>query len=347
MFVDLFLAIWILVRLPLALGKTVICDRFVIDTLIDVCSSCEMDDIDDTPWRRLYFSLIPSVTRTFILTASLDSLRERKQESFLDPEFETKYDWYREMGEAFGLVSIDTEEDLGEAHREILAELVATPLPSSTQPTPGRRALSIRWYAYFRHSALPRWTRRIVLLGVHWLFQSVQSMNNVERGLKAGLWLLVFVPLFLSTVAIVGFGVAAIGAALLAQTVNFLLNAHIPVVMRYVGLEVEPDQVRRYADELKGRILGRSYLQGAVVVGSLARDEVQSTSDLDVRVLSKPGLPNAVRGGILVLQERARALRHMFPLDIYLRESIGSLREAEEPEILCDNTGDLGAAFQR
>ncbi len=346
LFLDLFVAIWILIRLPMAMGRTVVCDRFVLDTLVDVAASCERDIPRGSALFRLYETLVPPRTSTYLLTSPIDTLRSRRADSSFEPAFAHRLRLYEQMSEEGTAHVVRTEESFEHVHEGILSHL-SQEWPSLGTGVP-RKPLADSWYATVRAAHLPHILRRGILLLTHWLFQSVESMGPTERALKAGVWILVFAPVYVLLIGFFGLGGGAILAGVLAHSVNFLVNAHIPVVLKHVGRRVGRDRLRIYAKALAARVSEREYLEGAVAVGGLARDELRATSDIDVRIIPRPGFGNALRAGVFVLRERARALHRFFPLDIYVTENPGRLRllwETEAPQILADERGALAAAF--
>ncbi len=340
-FLDLSFATWILVRLPMAMGWTVVCDRFVADSLVDVAASCEMETIPSS-LRDLYESLVPDDAAALLLTASSAILLKRRPELAVDPSFSRRVRLYDELADADDLKPVETKGNHDHVHQNLLNQLIQT-WPALDSPSP---TLSTRWYARLNNDGQPRKRDKVLLLLTHWFFQSLGSMGRTERALKAAIGIAVFLPLFLALFGLLGPLAAMVVAVVLAHTGNFLLNAHIPVVLKHMGLRIGEARLREYVNSLSTRIRDRRYLEGAVAIGSLARDDLQANSDLDVRIVPQPGLANALRAGLFVLGERARALRCLFPLDIYLTEEPETLRMpwgGENPQILIDNRGRLNA----
>ncbi len=345
---DLLLATWFLIRLPMALGWMVVCDRFVTDSLIDVASSCGRDIVPGSVLARLNQALLPRGTMTFLLTASVETVAERRAESSFDPTFLWRWEQYQRAAAENSVLVVDSEDGFEVVHGRILAPLIE--VGRRRESTTPRRPLSVRWYASVRTASLPDGAKAALLLLTHWLFQSMGIMGRVERAIKVSIGVLAFVPIFVGLVGLLGVGFAAILAGILAHSANFVLNAHIPVVLKHVNLEVGEERIHRYAEELRRRMQGRRSLEGVVIVGSLARDELGSGSDLDVRLLAQPGLWNALQVGILATGERARALVRRFPLDIYVAdglEALGALRESKNPVILCDNSGSFTTSLSQ
>ncbi len=345
---DLFLASLILVRLPLAFGRTVVCDRFILDTLVDAASSCERMDMVASPWLRLSSTLAPPRTTTILLTASASTLQRRRPELSIDPAFAMRSALYDAISQEESIFRVGTEDEFEVVHERILSHVTVE--GASGERARIHRPLSAVWYASLRESSLPKVARQTLLLATHWLFQSVGAMGWTERTLKAAFGLFVFVAVFLAVLGPLGLVLAGVLAGLIAHTTNFLLNAHIPVVFKHLGREIAEERIRRYTEDFRGRMQGRSSLQGVVIVGSHARGESGPGSDLDVRLVARPGLKNALGAALLASAERALALVRRFPLDVYVADNIGAiggLRESKNPIVLCDNTGSFGLSLSQ
>jgi predicted nucleotidyltransferase len=185
----------------------------------------------------------------------------------------------------------------------------------------------------------------IVALSVHWVFQGMLNMDRTERLLRIGaevvlmgISLLLFVlagklPLIW----------AAVAAFLVAHTLNFLFNGQIWVVLKHFGLvrhsRAEFDE---YLCQLSERVMAEPSIEYAAAYGSLVRGEWRPTSDLDVRLVRKPGVVSSLRACWFVLQERTRALINKFPLDVFVLdgpELLAEMRDDERPqEIIAAST---------
>jgi predicted nucleotidyltransferase len=171
----------------------------------------------------------------------------------------------------------------------------------------------------------------------HWVFQSVFYLDPTERLFKLTLdvlgtvvfaWLLSVVFQWLPAILISFF---------FAHTLNFLFNAHVWVVLKFYGfVHHTPDEFSIFLNEFTIRVQQESSLTAAIVLGSLVRDELHQASDLDVRLLRKPGFLNGMQACIFQLQERSRAFLRHFPLDIYVIDDIQSLRKNRHDETAFD-----------
>ena len=193
-----------------------------------------------------------------------------------------------------------------------------------------------------------RWLAAPVLLASNWLFQGMFIMDATERWTKLLLDVLLAGVAFLVLARFapaLGPAVQGLFAALVAHTANWLANGQLPVVLKNLGLtRLPPERMRRELARLRVRAHGAPALVGAYAYGSLARGEAHDRSDLDVRVLRRPGAVAGLRAVWFVLWERSRATLLVLPLDIYVadrRESLGKViapDEIERPVVLMDRT---------
>ncbi|MDH7508580.1 MAG: nucleotidyltransferase domain-containing protein [Methanomassiliicoccales archaeon] len=168
-----------------------------------------------------------------------------------------------------------------------------------------------------------------------WLFQGILYMDRTERVFKILLDILFFVP-FYCLILLFNCGIPGILVSFaMAHTLNWVFNSHIFVLMKNLNLKkTEPERFNQYLERLQKRIKSERSIIWAGVFGSLARGEFKETSDLDVRLVRKPGLINGVRACFFAMRERVWATIGKFPLDIYVLDNIGTTnRHIDKNEI--------------
>ncbi|MXR40768.1 hypothetical protein GRX01_05345 [Halobaculum sp. WSA2] len=138
-----------------------------------------------------------------------------------------------------------------------------------------------------------------------------------------------------------------VAGILIAHTLNFLFNGHLFVVLKHFDLvHTDIEAFEEYCDAL-GR-LGEQHdsIEAVVALGSLSRDELHSTSDLDIRVIRKTGITNGIAACSLVTLARSKALFKGFPLDIFVLDDQSELSRIRDDErenltVLYDASGRL------
>ncbi|MGI6078573.1 MAG: glycosyltransferase [Fastidiosipilaceae bacterium] len=129
-------------------------------------------------------------------------------------------------------------------------------------------------------------------------------------------------------------------AVFFGHTINWIINGQICVVFKNLKL-IKNDHVafREYINGIQLRIKEEPSIQSAAAFGSLSRKSLKETSDLDVRIIRKPGVLNGIRACIFVLLERSRGVCSIFPIDIFVLDSpeqLNKLNNDEIPIILSD-----------
>lgn len=174
-------------------------------------------------------------------------------------------------------------------------------------------------------------------LVLHWVFQSLVYMDPTERWFKLGLdavltaLLAPLLGLFLRPVP------ALLLSFLVAHTLNFLFNGQLWGALKQYGLVyTSPQALERYLSGLRRRALREPSIRHLYVYGSLAREEWSPFSDLDARLVRRPGFFNGLSACWFVLKERSRALFARFPLDLYVVDRVGNLKKLRPDETVLD-----------
>ena len=190
---------------------------------------------------------------------------------------------------------------------------------------------------------------KVAVIAANWVFQGMRYMNIYEITLKIILDLVLasmimyFVfpetPLLLSIAA----------SLVLAHTINWVINGHFFVLMRYVvPVPKTEQQFDDFIQKMKDAALKWKSLDGLAIYGSYCRGNLHKFSDLDVRVVTHPGIYNAVLGSLFCFYQRCIAFIYVFPLDVYCcdkMEFLDQLRDDETPHILFDHSGRLSERY--
>lgn len=173
----------------------------------------------------------------------------------------------------------------------------------------------------------------ICAVASHWVFQSLFYMDPTERyfkiGLDIGLTIIGALFLHLWFPPWVAWGVGF----LIAHTLNFLFNGHVWGVLKHYGLvEQTYEKFVAYTLKFQERAEFIESLESVGIYGSLARSEWSPSSDLDVRLVRRPGSVNALICYAFILSERSRAFIFRFPIDIYLLDSSQALTKMRADE---------------
>lgn len=109
MFLDTSLNYIVRVYLPIKLlKKTIVCDRFVYDTIVDIMISTGRSDPENWAFSNLFASIIPDSCMSILLTADAETLRERRNDVMQDKNLKDKIELYDKLGSKYGLVKVDS-----------------------------------------------------------------------------------------------------------------------------------------------------------------------------------------------------------------------------------------------
>jgi len=168
-----------------------------------------------------------------------------------------------------------------------------------------------------------------ILILSGWLFQGILYMDKTEKVFKLTLDLLL-------TMIFMLVGISLIESIVISHTINWIFNGQVWVIFKNLKtLRTPKRKFKKYLTRLRIHVGSEPSIVWAGVYGSLVRGEFKETSDLDVRLIRKPGLINGVRACIFVMKERTWATFHKFPLDIYVGDNFGFIqRMNEQPTII-------------
>lgn len=121
--VEYYIQLFIRIRLPLLLGKVVICDRYVYDTVINDIP-LESDDIDTIErWINRIFNFAPKPDIVFLIDVPEDISMMRKKDIPSIEYIHERRGIYLALGEIYDMVVMDGTEDLDELKCEILKKI--------------------------------------------------------------------------------------------------------------------------------------------------------------------------------------------------------------------------------
>ena len=87
-----------------------------------------------------------------------------------------------------------------------------------------------------------------------------------------------------------------------------------------------------YLKAMAERVRKNSSVLRVLVFGSVARQVWYDRSDIDLRLVRKPGLLNAVAANCVTLRERFLAFAAGQPIDMYLADDVKFLKKMREDE---------------
>ena len=120
-FVDTFFASLVKVYIPAyILQKTVICDRWVPDILIDIAIDTGKKKLNrDVVWK-VFRWLIPKHAKTFVIMRNYRDVLNCREENRLNRNFNTRFSMYKDLCSIGDGQSIDNRGSVDKAVRQII-----------------------------------------------------------------------------------------------------------------------------------------------------------------------------------------------------------------------------------
>ena len=208
----------------------------------------------------------------------------------------------------------------------------------------------------------PQWLKSIILIKLYqskfgvvlsnWLTQCMLYAEFTEVLFRLTLELVVFLILLAITLAFSEFRFStALVVLIISHTVTFFINGQFFVLGRFLGIvQNKPKYFIEYSEKIRENLKNKKSIMALVMFGSLSREKFSSSSDLDIRVISKDCFSDAFISCFWTFIERFRALINKYPLDIYVvtkNNGLEKLRDDEPPIILFDKEAFISNHYKQ
>ena len=110
---DMHLYTWAKVRVHQLAGTTVVCDRYVVDTMIDMIAETRRPEMHKDLVGKFFMAAYPQATKQVVLTGSAQGIMDRKDDLKWDRWFDEKYEAFQRVVrvlDEFSPVTVDTTE---------------------------------------------------------------------------------------------------------------------------------------------------------------------------------------------------------------------------------------------
>lgn len=180
---------------------------------------------------------------------------------------------------------------------------------------------------------------RLLNLLKNWIHQSLFYMDSTERMLRVVLELF---EIFVITILLsrlyehefIKFWILIV-SFLVVHTINWVFNGNwwACILFAFPNL-MNPGEMKtcRYLNAMGTRLKKSTSISGVLIFGSIARGMWHDRSDIDLRILRKPGLRNAICALSIQIRERVIALFSKQPLDMYLADDVDFLMKMRRDE---------------
>ena len=186
--------------------------------------------------------------------------------------------------------------------------------------------------------ATPGGLPKFINIPRNWLHQALTYMDTGELVFRIIIETIEILMLYLFINAVLDLPYyASLGVSIIiVHTWNWVTNCLFWVViiqtfpnLRNPGADRSVDYLNRMARRLKKY----NCISGMAVYGSISRNAWHDRSDIDMRILRRPGMSSLVQAALLIMGERFRAFLNSQPLDLYLADDIDFLASLRSDEI--------------
>lgn len=170
-----------------------------------------------------------------------------------------------------------------------------------------------------------------------WIHQGFTYLDHTERFYRV-VWELVPAALFLwlfKDIANMSWTWSVVLAFVISHTINWIFNYNFWTCIDFTFPSVKNpgnDATIQYLAEVQERMNKSDIVTGCLLYGSMSRHVWHDKSDLDMRIIGKPGLLNGFKIYLLVCRERLIAVKKKRPLDLYMADSVDFLNKMRDDE---------------
>lgn len=184
---------------------------------------------------------------------------------------------------------------------------------------------------------------KLVNIPRNWLHQAFTYMDSGERGFRVVVELVELAGIFYFirwAVPEMSVAAALVLGGVVVHTWNWVTNGLFWVVIIQTFPQLtNPGAINtvRFIGDMSERLKRCDCITGLAVYGSVSRGAWHSRSDIDMRILRRPGLGSLIRAAVLTMRERFYALLAGQPMDVYLADDtdfLTKLRADETPLLL-------------
>ena len=121
--VDASLAALIYIYVPLWLGKTIVCERFVLDMIVDLSVAISDVNFHKKYPGKLFQQILPPQTKIILLDLDPDTIRERRRDLEGDRNLEARLHYYRILRDDLSLTEFSSQMTVEEISGKLIDEI--------------------------------------------------------------------------------------------------------------------------------------------------------------------------------------------------------------------------------
>lgn len=135
LFIDILPTYFLRIFLPMRLGYSVISDRFVYDTMIDIMIDTHDYEIHRKYIGKLFLSLVPKNARIVLLDLDESIIKERRKEMVYDTSLKERRELYHKIAREFQIPIINNDIEITKVQEELHKVLMNKPCSKDLKPS--------------------------------------------------------------------------------------------------------------------------------------------------------------------------------------------------------------------
>ena len=204
----------------------------------------------------------------------------------------------------------------------------------------------------FKDNIRQHWYLRWILFFSSWVFQGILRADKTEKIYKISCSILFTLLSFLVYRLHFNLMCSIIISLITGHTINWLINGNFNIILiHFLFLKkLSINNLFNYLESLKNRLVSTDWVLYSASFGSICRGELKASSDIDVSIVRKPGLQNAVKSICFALKEKKIADLKRIPLEIYIsdspKNSINRYKAERNPIVLYDKEDTINRYYE-
>jgi L-malate glycosyltransferase len=191
-----------------------------------------------------------------------------------------------------------------------------------------------------KNEKVPFFIRAPILILSSWLFQGILYMDATEQIFKIIFDTVLFSLIFLGLKILINDQFIILFALIIGHSIDWVINGQIFVLLKNLKLiNTDMTHFKNYMAQLGQKTERLGSIEAVAAFGSISRGTLKKSSDLDIRIIRKKGLVNAMITYMFIISCRTFAFLNKFPLDIYMLDDIKTISrhiENEDPLVIYD-----------
>ena len=193
-----------------------------------------------------------------------------------------------------------------------------------------------------------------LLVVSNWLFQGILHSDKTEKLYRVSFTLIFWISfslIFFYSTDLATPAIIVIGF-FIGHTLNWIVNGNFYslIIHRLKLTSLSKNNLFDYLNRFEKKIQKETWVLYAASFGSICRGALKDSSDIDISIVRRPGLKNAIKSLIFSVKEKKYADIKGIPLEIYISDtpenSISRFLAENNPVVLFDPENSISKYYK-